>query len=527
MKKINVLDCTLRDGGYCNLWNFGKNNIEFIISKLVDSNIDTIECGFLTKRTTYDSNFSLFNSIQQAEQFIKNPKKSSFALMINYGEISIDDIPDYQGGPIDTLRVAFHKKDVDNALDLCKSLCGKGYKIFIQAMVSLSYTDDEFISLIEKTNKICPQAFYIVDSFGVMKITDLSHFINIAQAHLNDDIILGFHSHNNMQLSFSNAQFFCSHTDRKEIIVDSSIMGMGRGAGNLNTELFTEYLNETNNTAYILTPLLQTIDEVVSVFHQKNFWGYTLPNYLSAKHNLHPNYAHFLDDKKTLSIKDIDIIFNSFSSDKKFNYDENYISHLYLQYMSTNASTNNIEKLKNALFGKEIILIAPGKNAELENHKILSLISENVKVISINHNYKSYKADYVFISNKRKAIDFNKVTTSCLIATSNVALDNIDIVVDYKSLLNDTPYVKDNAGLMAVKLLINVGVKKIYLAGFDGYSNVFSENYSQGNESVIYKKSIIDNLNKGTSKVLTEFAQKVEIEFLTSTKYIINKTSNQ
>ncbi len=520
MKRISVLDCTLRDGGYCNLWNFSKENIELIISNLTKANIDVIECGFLTKKVDYNKDFSLFDSIGKAEIFIKNRGVSSFALMVNFGEMDIQDIPQYNGGMIDTIRVAFHKKDSVDALKMCKDLCNKGYRVFIQAMVSLSYSEEEFLSLINNVNAIMPYAFYIVDSFGVMKTDTLAHLMNIVDENLNEGIVVGFHSHNNMQLSYANAQLFCSLAEKREIIVDSSIMGMGRGAGNLNTELFTEYLNDKYGKSYVLRPLLQTIDKVINVFYQKNAWGYTLPNYLSAKYNLHPNYSRFLDDKKTLSVKDIDAIFTSFSEDKKFNYDEEYISKLYLEYMSANTVSNNIELLENSVFDKEVVLIAPGKSAELEKQKIIDIVNENVKVVSINHNYNNCKVDYVFISNKRKATDFVKNEEILLITTSNVQLDSSDITIDYKQLLNNQEHVKDNAGLMAIKMLVDLGVKKIYLAGFDGYSSDYSENYSQGKESVIYKKTLVDNLNKGMRVVLSEYSKMTDIEFLTSTKYL-------
>lgn len=520
MKNISVLDCTLRDGGYCNLWQFGKENIEYIISSLIEANIDIVECGFLTKKGTYNSDFSLFDSILGAERFIKQRKNTSFALMVNYGEIDIDEIPQYSGGFIDTIRVAFHKKDVSGALPFCEALCKKGYKIFIQAMLSLNYSEEEFISLIDEVNKFTPYAFYIVDSFGVMKTDSLVLLMNIVEKRLNESTIIGFHSHNNMQLSYSNAQMFCSLAERRKIIIDSSIMGMGRGAGNLNTELFIEYLNDKYGTSYILKPLLQTIDGVINTFYQKNPWGYTLPNYLSAKHNLHPNYARFLDDKKTLSVKDVDEIFASFIDEKKANYDEEYISKLYLEYMSSNTRPDNIDVLKKSLFGKEVVLIAPGKSAEVEKHKIIEIADKDVKIITVNHNFDNCNVDYVFISNKRKAKNFVKKENSIVITTSNVYLDSSDIIVDYTQLLNTREHVKDNAGLMAIKMLVDCGAKKIYLAGFDGYSRDFTENYSRGNDSVIYKNSIIDNLNSGMNEMLAKYSKMIDIEFLTSTRYL-------
>lgn len=107
-----------------------------------------------------------------------------------------------------------------------------------------------------------------------------------------------------MQLAYSNAQTLVGLETNRNILIDSSIYGMGRGAGNLNTELFIQYLNENSDGNYELKPLLIVIDEILNIFYQKNYWGYSLPNYISAVHNAHPNYASFLDDKKTLTVEE-------------------------------------------------------------------------------------------------------------------------------------------------------------------------------------------------------------------------------
>ena len=120
----------------------------------------------------------------------------------------------------------------------------------------------------------------------------------IVDYKLDSNIVLGFHSHNNMQLAYSNAQTLVDIQITRNIIIDTSIMGMGCGAGNLNTELFVEYLNDNFDMHYRLKPLLILIDEVLNIFYYENYWGYSLPNYLSAKYNTHPNYAKYLDEKK-------------------------------------------------------------------------------------------------------------------------------------------------------------------------------------------------------------------------------------
>lgn len=113
----------------------------------------------------------------------------------------------------------------------------------------------------------------------------------MAEHNLSTGIWIGFHSHNNMQLAYANAQCLVDVQTSHNLLIDASVYGMGRGAGNLNTELFVEYLNEYSCGKYLVKPLLRLIDEILDGFYQKNAWGYSLPRYLSASHNVHPNYA--------------------------------------------------------------------------------------------------------------------------------------------------------------------------------------------------------------------------------------------
>ena len=335
MNTIHVLDCTLRDGGYCNQWEFGFDNAKKITKSLVDANVDIIECGFLTNKVTYNKEITKFSKLEELAAVIPQERKGKiFVAMMNYGEYNIDDLPDYDGSSIDGIRVAFHKKDLKAALELCKKIKEKGYLVFVQAMVSLSYSDEEFLSLIRSMNGIQPYAFYIVDSFGMMKKKNLIRLFYMIENNLMEGVWIGFHSHNNMQLAYSNAQSLVDTQTNRNIIIDSSIYGMGRGAGNLNTELFVEYLNENLGGKYNLKPLLAVIDEILNDFYQKNYWGYSLPNYISAVHWAHPNYAGYLSEKNTLTVEAMDEIFSMMPQEKKFEFDKEYIEQLYVQYMA-------------------------------------------------------------------------------------------------------------------------------------------------------------------------------------------------
>lgn len=521
MNKVHILDCTLRDGGYCNRWRFGLENVKKITLGLVEANVEIIECGFITNKTAYDSMVTKYNTVEQVAKIIPEKRDGKiFVVMMNYGEYEIDDLPEYDGSSIEGIRVAFHKKDLDAALTLCQQIKAKGYKVFVQAMVSLCYTDEEFLAMIRRVNEIEPYAFYIVDSFGMMKGKDLTRLFYVVEHNLKNSIWIGFHSHNNMQLAYSNSQILVGMQTNRNLIVDSSIYGMGRGAGNLNTELFIGYLNENYEKTYLLKPLLTIIDEIINGIYQNSAWGYSLPNYISAKHNAHPNYAGFLDDKKTLTVEDMENIFQLMDEDKKYTYDKSYIEELYTRYLAASRiQDEHKEELEVILRGKKVLLVAPGKSSLDDKDKIQAARRcEEAVCISVNFDYED--ADFIFLSNLRryKALDISK-HQKCII-TSNITGDKVYLQTKYRDLLNEVEAVKDNAGLMAVKFLSSYGVKEIMLAGFDGYSHDVKENYADSQMELITRNAVLDAMNAGMTEVLCMFSRDVKISFLTTPKHI-------
>ena len=339
MRHITVLDCTLRDGGYCNHWNFGKENIGRIADGLVASHVDYIEFGFLSNRQKQDPDRTQYAHLDQIASIAPERKQDVRKLvMVNYGEYEIGEIPDRHRTCVDGIRVAFHKKDADEAIHFCLQVKKKGFLVFVQPMVTMHYTEAEFLHLIQKVNALHPYAFYVVDSFGAMTARDLSRYLDWMETHLGDGIAAGFHGHNNLQLAFSNAQYFVAYPSERPGIVDVSAYGMGRGAGNLNAELFLPYLRDRDGSQYAVKPILELIDEIIKPFYEEMPWGYSLPQYLSAVHMLHPNYATYLSARKFLSLSAMDEIFAQMHPQKRLEYDETYIEELYPSYLFAHGS---------------------------------------------------------------------------------------------------------------------------------------------------------------------------------------------
>ena len=240
---MQILDCTLRDGGYINDWRFGRKAITAILEKLERANLDIIECGFLT-RMVYDEQCSLFPSVQAIEPLLPGEKRRAmYVAMIAIGEKELHprELQPWNGRSIDGIRLTFHKQEIPQAIQWAEIIQDKGYKVFMQPVGSGFYSDMELLSLVEQMNRLRPYAFYIVDTLGSMYRNDVSHRFYLIDQNMDPEIHLGFHGHNNLQLAFSNAQVLGKIQTKRTLLIDASVYGMGRGAGNLPTELIAQY----------------------------------------------------------------------------------------------------------------------------------------------------------------------------------------------------------------------------------------------------------------------------------------------
>ena len=174
---IQVLDCTLRDGGYINDWKFGRKTIQAVLDKLETAGIDIIECGFLTKMAE-DEESSLFSGVEELRKVLPERKRTSmFVAMIAMGEKELHPsmLSPWDGTSIDGIRLTFHKEEVELAVEWAGILMEKGYKVFMQPVGTVFYSDIELLKLVEKMNELHPFAFYIVDTLGSMYRNDVSH----------------------------------------------------------------------------------------------------------------------------------------------------------------------------------------------------------------------------------------------------------------------------------------------------------------------------------------------------------------
>lgn len=514
MDNISILDCTLRDGGYINNWEFSSKIGNRIFNALKDSEVDLIECGYLSNKDNQTES-TLFTNIKELQNyFIKHT--NNMLVMINHGDFEVNTLPDKSETYIQGIRLAFHKKNLDTALKEAEMIKAKGYKLFFQPMVTKSYTDEEFLALLHIANKLKPHSFYIVDSFGSLDKRDFIRYLSIADHILNSTISLGFHGHNNMQFVFANAINMIENTSSRNIIIDSSVFGMGRGAGNLNSEIIMDYLNKHYKKTYMIEPLLEIMDDYLETLYKKNPWGFTPTQYLSAKHNCHPNYASYLTNKKRLSISGIDQILSQIDSTKKLSYSIDYIEELYLTY-NKNIQLNNT--LNPSLFqDKEILLLGAGPSILKEKEKIQNIIqTEHLFVIALNSLGEEFRTDLQFFSNQKRYDEYvTSIDANKLLVTSNIILHKQHKnapIISYEILLKNAQTFFDNILTLTFSLLNTYTVKKVYLAGVDGYQ-LNAKNYAH-EELSINDAPYMEDENKKLYALIEEYSKHLNLAFVT------------
>lgn len=527
MSRIKLLDCTLRDGGYVNEWKFKKQTIRNILKRLSISNIDIIECGFITDKE-YQEDFSLFSDTIDINPFLEQRNENAlYVAMIAIGEKEIhpNKLSNAKDSIVKGIRLTFHLSEKKKAFEYAKILMDKGYSVFMQPVGSANYSDGNLLSLIKDINSLKPFAFYFVDTLGTMFRNDIIHIISLIDKNLDQNIVLGYHSHNNLQLAFSNAQDMIRFPMKRDMIIDCSVYGMGRGAGNLCTELITEYINCTVTKKYEVLPLLEIVDESLMPIYSKTPWGYSVGYYLASTMFCHPNYASHLLAKHTVPVRTIGSMLDQIPDDKRKIYDKSYIEDIYLNYQKHDVNDmEEIERLRNELAGREILVLAPGRSVISKKSHIKTFIKDkNPYIIAINF-LPDYPIDLIFIGNEQRyKLIKNKLMDRNIILTSNITKrpENARIV-NYADLLNSSIDVSDNTGMMLLKLLVKASVKSVTLAGFDGFKKNPVWNYYDETMVGSIDPEAFSKKNKGINVQLNKRNKEMKIEFLTPTKYILD-----
>lgn len=288
LNQSKIVDCTIRDGGLVNNWNFSIEFVQKLYAGLNAAGVDYMEIG-------YKNSPKLLKGADSAgpwrfldDDFLRKviPEKghTKLSALVDIGRVDANDILPRSESMIDLIRVACYIKEVDKGLQLVKLFHDLGYETTINIMALSNVMEHELLEAFEMIKDSVVDVVYIVDSYGSLDYKDMEHLINKFKKHLPNKR-LGVHTHNNMQLAFSNTLVAAANGVE---LLDASVYGMGRAAGNCPTELLVTHLKNTN---YKLRPVLQVLEELLVPLREKEEWGYNIPYMITGTLDEHPRSA--------------------------------------------------------------------------------------------------------------------------------------------------------------------------------------------------------------------------------------------
>ena len=485
--KTNILDCTLRDGGYYNSWRFKDSLIKKYLEAIEHSSVSYVELGFRFVDKSKDLGLLAYTS----DDFLRTldlPQNKLYGVMINAQEYLNLRNPTKEikksfkkasNSKISFVRIAVDLPSAPKCIHIAKALDALGYSVMINLMQANLYPETQLTQVIKHIKKWeIVDVLYFADSLGSMLLKDVHLLIKQIKKNWNKDI--GFHAHNNMHLALSNA---IGASEAGCRFCDSTFFGMGRGAGNAQTEsLLLETGGDYDNSK------MQLALKFFEILKKKYDWGPNAIYHFAAKHKIHPTYIQRLLADKRYSSDYVIQTLNHLKDIKSSSYNEEMLSKItYFSDLHHNGTWKATDYLK----GKSVLLIGSGPSVKSHLKKITSFIQDHKPfVITLNVNpYINQKyINSIIASNiNRILLDLDLYTTlkcnvilpkSCF---SKIVKEKISesSILDYGLSIKQDAFKSNARGCFsgwqevtayALLFLMQASPKKLFLAGFDGYS---------------------------------------------------------
>lgn len=479
MVNKRLLDCTLRDGGYYTNWEFETEMVQDLVSSLDEAGIDIIELGY--KSPVKGGKYRKCN-----DRFIWEvlnytiPTNSALAFMIDAKDFITDDevdfnliddvIHDSSNSPFTICRLAIKYSELDHSKVIAEYILKKGYQLIINLMGASVCANEEFKEFLDAFWKLDIEAHYFADSYGALTPNDtrsITKTFKEVKAVKN----IGVHTHDNLGLAFANC---LAAEEEGATYIDGTLLGMGRGVGNVKTEQLVTY-NQYTSHKYFSEPIQKFISKWMIPLLEEYKWGYTHNYMISALNHIHPLYTQTLQ-KTNLTTQQIENIL--LSIDKPISYDENKIKSKMIPRVAVVIPA----RYKSSRF--------PGKPLALINGREMIL-----RVADIAKQAVGIENVYVATENEEivkvvKAADYKVVLTSdsCLTGTDRVAEAALEIDADIiVNIQGDEPMLDPN------------DINRVIQAKIDNPQHIINcEAYLNSNENVRDKKipKVITNLEK-------------------------------
>lgn len=504
MENPLILDCTIRDGGYYTDWDFDDALIETYAESMEALPIDYIEVGY---RSTPVKGY-LGQYFYCPEYVLKNLKtlmpNKKLVIILNEKDIRASHIAEglleLCKPYISMVRMAIDPQNMKRAIELAKAVKAEGFEVAFNVMYMSNWkADSSFLDDLEGIDDVVDY-FYMVDSYGGVMPEDVKETIALVRSKTN--VPLGFHGHDNLEMALINTitamEAGCS-------IIDATITGMGRGAGNLKTELLLTYMESARELPVAYTEL----SKVVSDFEElrKHYqWGTSLPYMFSGAKSLPQKQVMEWVGMNRYPLGTIINALNNQKQDVKDN----------LQL----PSLEKVEKYKTA------IVLGAGKTSKTHQTAINKFLeNKNDEACLVHAGARNIEAflditcdqyyGLVGFENDKllKNIDnLSKNKKTCVYppfprTMGTTIPSNVESISKELQAINFTDITSDSPLALAIQTAIDLGAKDVYLVGFDGYDVNINQN-----------QFVIANENQQVIDAAVSM-EDVSVKTLTPTKY--------
>lgn len=543
--KAKLLDCTIRDGGYVNNWDFPIDFVKKAYNAALNSGVDVFEVGFLSD----DMQLPLWRRSPPEEvQSVRTSDKMLISAMLENDTVGMKlELPTKTG--IDILRVALNKDKVKGSLPHLKKYRDQGYQIFIQLMGITSYSDIEILNIISEVEAAESVDYInIGDSYGSLLPTETHRIISLMKR--NSRLRVGLHPHNNMQMGMAN---IIAAIDAGADIVDGSMSGMGRGGGNVPMELMLAYFGKLYPNRFNVLPALEFINVNMIKLMQQYEWGYSLAGVLSGVYECHPYYTSRLVEKRQYTIgqilKTVKIVNNreviGFSDQLLTSIIENGFEENSEELAKTVTKFVQ-ENSRNVLYldrhkGRNFVVLGGGRTLKNYHKDIIQYIADNDAIVLGANNLDGlFIPNYHAFNNQRRLEQYgeNVSTQSRILIGPGIdepeRFAEAEKIIAFNSSVTalkiEDGVVTSNCASISVLLgavAVAMGASSIAFAGLDGYIGDANSMFYDEERSK-HQHDILDmhNQNEKYLRQLITCAKTTnckEITFITPTTY---KTSD-
>lgn len=499
VSRPQILDCTFRDGGYYNNWDFADALFAEYLSVLGESQVGMLEVGFRMPPSKGFRGAHAFSTDAYIASFSLPPKKS-LGVMVNSADFASDlNILDSLFGPansspLDFVRIASHETEIDHAKEIARALIDKGYAVAINLM-QMSEISDLHLSAIAKSIDEMPLfSFYLADSLGSMRPDGVAGKFRILAE--NTEKPLGLHAHDNLGLAFQNS-IVAAEVGAK--YVDGTIRGMGRGPGNTKTEELAISFHAGSDEFSGAQAIGRLSDTTWAELQDRLGWGRNLAYFTAGLMGVHPTYVQELLSDTRYDKSDVLAVIRSLSQlgarrfDNDTLKDASELDHNVPKASAGSIVPQNWEPVK----FEEALILGPGKSLREYQRglRIFALDRKEVLILSVNDSDMGLAPmdHYRVISHRRRVaanehfledptgkviVPYDRLR-SVLPNSIKASMYSIDFRLGNRLTIG-SDYIEspvDNVFAFACGLAHMSGVKRIFIAGFDGIGTADSRDF--------------------------------------------------